>query len=64
MGPTCRERDVDIAFLVARICVPSSKLATLSRFADTTLGHDLPRATSVGPDVPAPGSESGETGLV
>ncbi len=41
LGPTCRERDVVMALLAARICAPSSKLATLSWFADTTPGHDL-----------------------
>ena len=41
LGPACRERDVIMALLAARICAPSSKLATLSFFADTTLGRDL-----------------------
>ena len=41
LGPACRERDLVMALLAARICAPSSKLATLSFFADTTLGRDL-----------------------
>ncbi len=41
LGPACREREIVMALLAARICTPSSKLATLSFFADTTLGHDL-----------------------
>ncbi len=41
LGPACRERDVVMALLAARACAPSSKLATLSFFADTTLGRDL-----------------------
>ncbi|NVM98115.1 IS1634 family transposase [Arthrobacter sp. SDTb3-6] len=41
LGPACRERDLVMALLAARICAPSSKLATLSWFADTTLGRDL-----------------------
>jgi hypothetical protein len=43
LGPACRERDLVMALLTARICAPSSKLATLSWFADTTLGPDLGR---------------------
>ncbi|MEC5182555.1 IS1634 family transposase [Arthrobacter sp. CG_A4] len=41
LGPACRERDLVMALLAARICAPSSKLATLSWFADTTLARDL-----------------------
>lgn len=41
LGPACRERDLVMALLAARICAPSSKLATLSFLADTTLGRDL-----------------------
>lgn len=41
IGPACRERDLVMAMLAARICAPSSKLATLSWLADTTLGPDL-----------------------
>ncbi|MDJ0315520.1 IS1634 family transposase [Arthrobacter sp. H35-D1] len=41
LGPACREREIVMALLAAQICAPSSKLATLSFFADTTLGHDL-----------------------
>lgn len=41
LGSACRERDLIMALLAARICAPSSKLATLSWFADTTLGPGL-----------------------
>lgn len=41
LGPKCRERDVAMALLAARICAPSSKLGALAWFNDTTLGNDL-----------------------
>jgi len=41
LGPACRNRDLIMALLAARICNPTSKLATLNWFADTTLGTDL-----------------------
>ncbi len=41
LGPACRDRDVVMGLLAARICAPASKLASLQWFADTTLGADL-----------------------
>ncbi len=41
LGPPCRNRDLVMGLLAARICHPTSKLATLNWFADTTLGVDL-----------------------
>ncbi|GAA3323994.1 IS1634 family transposase [Paeniglutamicibacter sulfureus] len=46
LGPACRNRDLIMALLAARICKPTSKLATLNWFADTTLGTDLGPATT------------------
>ncbi|MFL4474490.1 IS1634 family transposase [Paeniglutamicibacter sp. MACA_103] len=41
LGPTCRNRDLIMGLLAARICKPTSKLATLNWFTNTTLGVDL-----------------------
>jgi len=41
LGPTCRERDLALALVVSRVLRPASKLSTLSRWADSTLGVDL-----------------------
>ena len=41
LGPACRQRDLAVALIVARACKPSSKLATLRWWADTTLAPDL-----------------------
>lgn len=41
LGPACRNRDLIMGLLAARICKPTSKLATLNWFTDTTLGTDL-----------------------
>lgn len=41
VGPSCRERDVALALVVARVCRPGSKLATTRWWADTTLAVDL-----------------------
>lgn len=41
LGPACRNRDLIMGLLAARICHPTSKLATLNWFTDTTLGVDL-----------------------
>jgi hypothetical protein len=48
MGPACRERDLALALVVARLVRPASKTATLAWLKDTTLGVDLglDRATS------------------
>jgi hypothetical protein len=41
LGPACRERDLALALIVSRVVAPASKLATLTWWADTTLGADL-----------------------
>jgi hypothetical protein len=41
LGPACRERDLAMALIVSRVAAPASKLATLSRWADVTVGADL-----------------------
>ena len=41
LGPPCRSRDLAFALIVSRVIRPASKLSTLSRWADTTLGVDL-----------------------
>ena len=41
LGPPCRERDLAMALVVARVCRPGSKLATTRWWADTTLAADL-----------------------
>jgi hypothetical protein len=40
LGPACGERDVAFALVVARVCQPDSKLATVRWWADTTLCPD------------------------
>jgi len=41
LGPACRERDVALGLIVARVCRPGSKLATTRWWQDTTLAVDL-----------------------
>jgi hypothetical protein len=41
LGPACRERDLALALITARVVAPASKLSTLTWWADTTLGADL-----------------------
>src|SRR5438094_3289991 len=41
LGPACRQRDLAVALITARVVAPASKLATLTWWADTTLGADL-----------------------
>ncbi len=41
LGPACRSRDLALALVVSRVIRPASKLSTLSRWPDTTLGVDL-----------------------
>ena len=41
LGPASRNRGLAMGLLTARICKPTSKLATLNWFTDTTLGTDL-----------------------
>ncbi|WP_372698808.1 IS1634 family transposase [Arthrobacter sp. JSM 101049] len=46
LGPACRQRDVVMGLITARICTPASKLASLRWFADTTLATDLGPVTT------------------
>jgi hypothetical protein len=39
--PACPERDLALALIISRVVAPASKLATLTWWADTTLGVDL-----------------------
>ena len=41
LGPAGRDRDVALALIIARVCRPTSKLATTRWWADTTLADDL-----------------------
>ncbi|HZD15282.1 MAG TPA: transposase [Pseudonocardiaceae bacterium] len=41
LGPACRERDLVWALIVSRVVKPESKLATVSAWADSTVGADL-----------------------
>src|SRR5262245_35424697 len=41
LGPACRERDLAMAMVISRVIAPASKLATLTWWADVTLGADL-----------------------
>jgi hypothetical protein len=41
LGPAGRERDITLALIIARVCRPTSKLATTRWWTDTTLADDL-----------------------
>jgi Transposase DDE domain len=41
LGPACRSRDLALGLIISRVIRPASKLSTLSRWSDTTLGGDL-----------------------
>jgi DDE family transposase len=41
LGPAGRSRDLAMALIISRVVAPAPKLATLSWWADTTLGVDL-----------------------
>src|SRR6266508_2404911 len=41
LGPSCRQRDLALALIISRVVHPTSKLSTLTWWADTTLGVDL-----------------------
>src|SRR5499433_1750249 len=45
LGPACRQRDLALALITARVVAPASKLSTLTWWADTTLGADLGAAS-------------------
>jgi hypothetical protein len=46
LGPACRERDLALALITARVVAPASGLSTLTWWADTTLGADLGAAST------------------
>jgi hypothetical protein len=41
LGPAGRQRDLALALIISRVVRPGSKLSTLTRWPDTTLGGDL-----------------------
>jgi len=41
LGPPCRSRDLVLGLVISRVVHPASKLSTLSRWGDCTLGADL-----------------------
>jgi Transposase DDE domain len=41
LGPPCRARDLTLGLIISRVIFPASKLSTLSRWGDCTLGADL-----------------------
>jgi hypothetical protein len=41
LGPACRSRDLVLGLIISRVIRPASKLSTLSRWSDITLGGDL-----------------------
>ena len=41
LGPACRSRDLVLGLIISRVVHPASKLSTLSRWSDCTLGTDL-----------------------
>src|SRR5665647_1156902 len=41
LGPAGRDRDIALALIIARVCRPTSKLATTRWWTDTTLADDL-----------------------
>ena len=51
LGPSCAERDLAIALVVARVCRPASKLATTRWWQTTTLAGDLGVADASTDDV-------------
>ena len=51
LGPSGRHRDLALALIIARVLRPGSKLATMSWWADTTLGADLDIAGATSDEV-------------
>lgn len=41
IGPACRDRDLIVGLVLARVCRPGSKLAATRWWADSTVGADL-----------------------
>ncbi|HXZ73100.1 MAG TPA: IS1634 family transposase, partial [Streptosporangiaceae bacterium] len=51
LGPAGRARDLALALIISRVVKPASKLATLTWWADTTLGADLGAAEACTDDI-------------
>lgn len=51
LGPACKERDLALALIVARVVRPGSKLATTRWWVDTTMAEDLGIADASTDDV-------------
>jgi hypothetical protein len=51
LGPAGAERDLALALVISRVTAPASKLATLTWWADTTLGADLSVAAASTDDI-------------
>jgi len=51
LGPACPQRDLALALIISRVIAPASKLATLTWWADTTLGADLGVAAASTDDI-------------
>src|SRR5258708_7773015 len=51
LGPAGAERDLALALIISRVAAPASKLATLTWWADTTLGADLGVAAASTDDI-------------
>ena len=51
LGPPCRERDLALALIIARVCRPASKLATTRWWQGTTLADDFGVADASTDDV-------------
>jgi hypothetical protein len=51
LGPPGRDRDLALALVISRVVAPASKLATLTWWADTTLGADLGVAAASAGDI-------------
>lgn len=51
LGPDCKDRDLVLALVIARICRPGSKLATTRWWQDTTMAEDLDISEATTDDV-------------
>jgi hypothetical protein len=51
IGPACRERDLVMGLVLARVCSPGSKLAATRWWADSTAGVDLGIADATSDEV-------------
>src|SRR5216684_8046410 len=51
LGPACAERDLALTLVISGVAAPAPKLATLTWWADTTLGADLGIAAASTDDI-------------